>query len=104
MAQTVRDPPTMQETRVRSLGRRDPLENEMATHSRIVAWRILCTEKPDRLQSTGLQSQTQLSMSTQANIFVMKLYLILKCLKENVLRSPFHYRGLECKNRKSRNT
>ena len=40
MAQTVKSLPTMQETRVRSLGWEDPLEKEMATHSNILAWRI----------------------------------------------------------------
>ena len=38
--------PTMQETRVQSLGREDPLENEMATHSSIHAWKIPSTEEP----------------------------------------------------------
>ena len=51
----------MQETQVQSLGREDPLEEEMATHSSILAWEISWTEKPGRLQSMGLQSQTQLS-------------------------------------------
>ena len=45
----------MQETQVRSLGREDSLEKEMATHSRIFAWRIPWTEEPDRLQSMGSQ-------------------------------------------------
>ena len=56
----------MRETRVRSLGREDPLEKEMVTHSGILAWRIPWTEKPDRLQSTGSQrvSQTRLSNFT----------------------------------------
>ena len=40
---------------VQSLGQRDPLEKEMATHSSILAWRIPWTEKPSGLQSTGLQ-------------------------------------------------
>ena len=44
-----------QETRVRSLGWEDPLEEEMATHSSILAWEILWTEEPGRLQSTELQ-------------------------------------------------
>ena len=48
--------PAMQETRVRSLVREDPLEKEMATHSSTLAWKILWTEEPGRLQSTGLQS------------------------------------------------
>ena len=43
----------MQETRVPSLGREGPLEEGMATHSSILAWRIPCTEKPGGLQSTG---------------------------------------------------
>ena len=47
--------PPMQETWVRSLGREDPLEKEMATPSSILAWRIPWTEEPGRLQSTGLQ-------------------------------------------------
>ena len=41
MAQTVKNPSAMQETRVRSLGWEDPLEEGMATHSSILAWRIL---------------------------------------------------------------
>ena len=40
---------------VRSLGREDPLEGEMATHSSIFAWRIPCTEEPGRLQSMESQ-------------------------------------------------
>ena len=41
--------PVMQERRVRSLGREDPLEKKMATHSSILAWSILWTEKPGGL-------------------------------------------------------
>ena len=44
-----------QETQVQSLGWEDPVEEEMATHSRILAWRILWTEDPGRLQSMGSQ-------------------------------------------------
>ena len=44
----------MQESQVRSLGREDPLEEEMATHSSILAWKIPVTEEPSRLQSMGL--------------------------------------------------
>ena len=40
-----------QETRVQSLGREDPLEEEMATHSSILGWKILWTEEPSGLQS-----------------------------------------------------
>ena len=46
---------TMQETRVQSLGQEDPLEKEMATHSRTLAWKIPWMEKPGRLQSVGSQ-------------------------------------------------
>ena len=45
----------MQETQVRSLGQEDPLEKEMATHASILAWRILWTEEPSRLQSVESQ-------------------------------------------------
>ena len=45
----------MQETWVRSLGQEDPLKQEMATHSRILAWEISWTEKPGGLQSMGLR-------------------------------------------------
>ena len=55
MAQMVKNLPATQETRVQSLGREDPLEKEMATHSSILAWRIPWTEEPRRLQSMGLQ-------------------------------------------------
>ena len=41
--------------RVRSLGREDPLEKEMATHSSVLVWRIPWTEEPGRLQSMGSQ-------------------------------------------------
>ena len=55
MAQTVKRLPTMQETRVRSLGQEDVLEKEMATHFSILAWKIPWKEEPGRLQSMGLQ-------------------------------------------------
>ena len=53
VAQTVKGLPTMWETRVRSLGWEDPLEKEMATHSIILAWKILWTEEPGCLLSMG---------------------------------------------------
>ena len=51
----VKNLPAMQEIRVQSLDREDPLEKEMATHSSILAWRIPSTEKPGRLQAMGSQ-------------------------------------------------
>ena len=49
VAQMVKHLPTMQETQVQSLGREDPLEKEMAPHSRILAWKVPWTEEPGRL-------------------------------------------------------
>ena len=56
MAQVVKNQPAMQEMWVRSLGWEDPLEEEMATHSSILAWKILWTEEPGGLQSMGSQT------------------------------------------------
>ena len=53
VAQLVNNTPAMQETWVRSLGREDLLEEAMATHSNILAWRIPWTEEPGGLQFMG---------------------------------------------------
>ena len=55
VTQMVKNPPAMQETWVQSLGRDDPLEKGMATHSSILAWRIPWTEGPSGLESRGSQ-------------------------------------------------
>ena len=55
VAQSVKNLPAMQETWVRSLGREDSLEKEMATYPSILAWRIPWTEEPGGLQSMGSQ-------------------------------------------------
>ena len=55
MSQMVKHLPAMRKTQVRSLGREDPLEKEMATHSSTLAWKIPWTEECGRLQSMGLQ-------------------------------------------------
>ena len=55
MAQRGKRLPTMRETQVQSLGREDPLEKEMATHSSILAWKIPRTEEPGGLYSMGSQ-------------------------------------------------
>ena len=55
VAQSVKNPPAVQETWTRSLGGEDPLEKEMASHSSILAWKIPWTEEPGRLQSMGSQ-------------------------------------------------
>ena len=64
VAQRIKCLPAMRETWVWSLGWEDPLEKKMATHSRILAWRIPWTEKPGGLQSMESQSWTQLSNFT----------------------------------------
>ena len=55
VAQRLKRLPPMRETQVQFLGREDPLEKGMETHSSILAWRIPWTEKSGRLQSTGSQ-------------------------------------------------
>ena len=55
VAQRLKRLPAMRETWVRSLGREDPLEKEMATHSSILAWRLPWAEAPGGLQSKGSQ-------------------------------------------------
>ena len=65
MAQQIKNPPAMQETQAIwawFLGQEDPLEEGMATHSSILAWRIPWTEKPGRLQSKGSQRTRQGTM------------------------------------------
>ena len=56
----------MQETQAQSLGWEDPLEKEMATHSRILAWEILWTEEPGGLQSLGSQ-RVRYDLATKQN-------------------------------------
>ena len=55
VAQMVKNPPAMQETQVRYLGPEDPLEEEMASHSSILAWKIPWTGEPGGLPSRGLR-------------------------------------------------
>ena len=55
MAQMAKNPPAIWETWIQPLGREDPLEEGMATHSSILAWRIPWTEEPGGLQSMGSQ-------------------------------------------------
>ena len=64
----------MQETLVQFLGREDPLEKEMATHSSTLAWKISRIEEPDRLQSTGSKSDTTEPLSTKQHSFSFLLF------------------------------
>ena len=61
-----------QEMQVWSLGLEDPLEEEMATHSSILACKILWTEEPGRLQSMGSQTQTWLSMHAHSHVCAVR--------------------------------
>ena len=63
----------MQETQVWSLGREDPLEKKMATHSSILAWKILWTEEPGGLQSTGSQRVIYNLLTEQQQSFLLLL-------------------------------
>ena len=56
---------TMQETQVRSLGREDPLEKEMAIYSSTIPWKITWTEEPGRVQSMGSQRDLQRKTALQ---------------------------------------
>ena len=62
MAQSVKDPPTVQETQVQPLGQEDRQEKEMATYCSIPAWKIPWTEEHGRLQSKGSQ-KSQIGLS-----------------------------------------
>ena len=66
----------MQETQVQFLGQKDPLEEEMATHSSSLAWRNPRIKEPGGLQSMESQSQTQLSNSTTTIIFLLYSHLL----------------------------
>ena len=70
VAQRLKRLPATWETQVRSLGREDPLEKEMATHSSILAWRIPWTEEPGRLQRVVTKSQTRLSNFTHSTLLL----------------------------------
>ena len=92
--------------RIRSLGREDPLEEEMATHSRILAWRILWTEEPRGLQSTHRVTKSRIQLkwhSTYCGLPVMKLQsqtywnlviiwkvTVSKLVKSKILESKYH--------------
>ena len=73
VAQRVKCLSTMRETWVRSLGREDPLEKEMAIHSSTIAWKIPWTEEPGRLQSMGLQRVGH-HWTTSLSLFTFNLY------------------------------
>ena len=63
MAQRVKRLPTIQETQIQSLGQEDPLEEEMATHSSTLGWKIPWTEEPGRIQSMGWRGVEESNMT-----------------------------------------
>ena len=65
MAQTVKRLPAMREAWVQSLGREDPLEKEMATHSSILAWKILWSEEPAVYSPSGCKESDMTLTHTQ---------------------------------------
>ena len=72
----------VQETQVRSLGLEDPLEEEIATHSSILDWRIPWTEKPGGLQSLGLQKVRQDSVTnTTTTTLIFNTKILASVLK-----------------------
>ena len=75
VAQTVKNLCAVRETWVRFLDPEDPLEKEMAAHSSTLAWKIPGMEKPDRLQSMGSQSQTELSDFTSTFFLLGRYYV-----------------------------
>ena len=84
VVQSVKNPPVMQETRVRSLGQKDPpLEKGMATHPSILACRIPWTEEPGRLQPLGLPrvrhdsaTKQQLVLKNQCHLHIDYLLIL----------------------------
>ena len=66
----VKNPPATQDTRVQSLCRKDPLEEEMAMHSSILTWRIPWTEEPGGLQSMEPQKRYGIATKQQTTVSV----------------------------------
>ena len=65
----VKNLPSVQETWVRPLGGKDPLEKEMTTHSSILAWRVTWREKPGRIQSVGSQESNTTEVTYNAHLY-----------------------------------
>ena len=95
LAQMVKNLPAMQETQVWPLGREDPLEKGMATHSTILAWRIPWTEEPGVLQSVGLQRAghdwaTNITIDRMSGVW----FWAWKCPDQLWSLSPVNFLGL----------
>ena len=89
VAQRLKRLPPMWETRVQSLGREDPLEKEMATHSSTIAWKIPWTEELGRLQSMGSQRVGHNWATSLLHFRLVTTFLPRsKCLLISWLQSP----------------
>ena len=86
VAQLVKNPPAMQETSVWFLGGEDPLEEGMATHSSILAWRIPWTEEPSGLQSMGSQRVGPNWVTKHAYAWWITFILFIYNARLNLLR------------------
>ena len=80
VAQTIKNQPSILETRVRSLGQEDPLEKGIATHSSILSWRTPWTEEPGGLQSMGSDTiySPRVRQDRATNTFTFTKYLMWK--------------------------
>ena len=101
VAQMIKYLPAMQETQVRSLGREDPLEKEMATHSTILAWKIPWTEEPGGLQSMGLQRVGHDWATNTSTLYSCLKWLILYYMNCTSIKKKFKWlhlwlKCLEC--------
>ena len=76
----------MQETQVQSLGWEDPLEEEVATHFSILAWKVPQTEEPSELQSLGLQKTHNLATKQQQHLLGKVLFLCRGLIASHVPR------------------
>ena len=83
MAQTVKNPPAMQEAWVQSLGQKDPPEKEMAPHSNVFAWRIPWTEEPGELPHPWSSKKVGHDLATNDFIFF--------CHFRALLNLRYHY-------------
>ena len=101
VAQSVKILPAVQETWVWSLGREDPLEKEMATHSSTLAWKILGREEPGGLQSMGSQrvgydwvTNTSLHFIVFITFSFSTLEILLYCLLASIVAAEKIEHGL----------
>ena len=77
MAQQIKNLPAMQVTQVQSLGQEDPLEEEMAIHSRIPAWKTPWTEEHGGLQSKGCKESDTTEHEHPERIHIFNCYVFL---------------------------